>query len=201
MNTKALNKKLDELLDKLIEDFKQTSINLHTLNVFIIVLLDFLLSLGPYSSIAVYIVIFLTLMELGKKNISFNIAFLLLIAIFISSEAIWITLTMLIAFLSINLLYLTLISKKLYVALLALIFQVGDGFTTFIGLKRGFTEQNLILLNLIDFFGSYGIIIPKLFVLGLIFWVYRSSELPNYYLMVIYLVGFYLVISNVLVFL
>lgn len=196
MNIKALNKKLDEFFDKLIEDFRETSLNIHTLNVFTIVLIDFLLNLGPYISTIIYIGIFLGLMEAAKTFNFISILFPIFLVAYTGSNLVMILSILLILFLGLNKLMLNQIKERLYLLILAVFFQIGDGVTTFLGINKGLNEENIFLAKLFQLTGNKFILLPKIIILVLIIWVYEQGEEGSVYLKMIFLVGFYLTISN-----
>jgi hypothetical protein len=199
MNGQALNKKLDELLDELIEDFEETSLNIHTLNIFTIVLIDFLLNLGPYTSTVIYIGLFLGLMKAAKNFKFISILLPIFLVAYTGSNLVIMLSILLMLFLGLNKLMLNRIKERLYLLILAVFFQIGDGITTLKGLEMGFREKNPVLSYFLGLGQLESILFFKSMVIVLTFLIYFREKLDIFYLVLVYLIGFYLSISNFLV--
>ena len=90
-----------------------------------------------------------------------------------------------------------IVGEKQNLYLLANTAHLGDALTTYIGLKKGLTEQNPFVLPLLEAFGTKSIFAVKASVLVVTTYIY-FADLENYdsLMKVVFLTGLYLTAGN-----
>lgn len=97
--------------------------------------------------------------------------------------------------------FFTFYSERLSYLILGVLAHMGDGLTTFLGLRKGFNEVNPFSNLIIEFHGYWTIFIVKSAILPILIYGYFNLEEEESLLLLksAFLIGFYLLIRNTIV--
>lgn len=199
----ALNKKIpsyEAFLEDIFFELENFSFFAISVLVVYVVLFDLILEFGHYQAILIYPIVFLTGLFILKSSLSAFTVFTFLIGLYSFGIMFLLVLAILFA-LELSFRFLSkYFSEEAAGLLLANISHMGDAITTYIGLNRGFEEQNPLVLSVISYFGYEAIFLIKALVLPLTLApYYLNFSNSKLFFKIVFAIGLFLTIRNFLV--
>lgn len=198
----CLNKKLTEPVTEIWDALVNQNLLALTVYTLILVILESLLSFNLLLVLLIYLPAVVLSIILRKRSRDLLMLIFLLSLIFLLEIInVLIVATALLATL-ITYSFLRLFCREdLTLVVLANLAHLGDAITTYLGLSRGFSEQNPFVLLVLDSLGYKYIFVIKFLVLPVTLYIYfkMPSKKANLTLKAIFLIGLYLTIGNLFV--
>jgi len=198
----SLNKKLTESKKEIWNSLLNQKLSTQAIHILIFIMIESILTINVVWLILAYIPAIGISLFMSQKYMYIQLIISLLILSILAQRTtvLIITAALLVTLFIYRFLQLRY-SENISLLILANLAHLGDAITTYKGLKLGFSEQNPFVLVILENLGYVYIFIIKFVVLPITAYIYLTmpNKTTNITLKAIFLIGFYLTISNLVV--